>query len=237
MRTQMSIDKTHNYLNSQLFPWNFLIEPVSEEALGYFVKHGIPAGRVEKEELGPDVQASDIIKVINQKVEEIAKDYLVDPHNEYARRTHEKFADDYPFAYSQCLVYFLLSELKTSIGQVTDIKSVTELMGIDIDSFKNKEKTIRQLISEHKSKPEQIGLLGQSIIGREVTYGDLSLIGKVHDIIFDKTTGKIAELIVEGKQGLHLPEFKTVEDERSIDIPVQHIKLSCVYNDYVTFKY
>ena len=79
--------------------------------------------------------------------------------------------------------------------------------------------------------------MGRNIIDREVTYGDLSRIGKVHDIVFDKTTGKMTELIVEAAQGLHLPEFKTTEDEKFMTIPIQNIGVSCIYNDYVTFKY
>lgn len=201
MKTEIMMDKVYNYLRSRLFPWNFLMEPVDEATIEHFIKEDfmIPPGIMDNEP-----SKEELSKIICDEVQKIANECLAH---------HSKD----PFARAQALIYTMLYDLQLrGLGDIVDTEALAKLMGINMDSFERKEKLIWQLIQRYKDgKPSAKDMLGQ-----KVTYGDGTLIGTVHNIVYDDRTGDLLELKV--KTGKEL-----------LAIPIDGIRLKNVYNNYV----
>ncbi|MDI6639807.1 MAG: PRC-barrel domain-containing protein [Methanocellales archaeon] len=210
MKTEIMMDKVYNYLRSRLFPWNFLMEPVDDATIEHFIKEDfmIPPG------MDNEPSKEELLKIICDEVQKIA--------NEYLNARHSRLVD--PFAYAQALIYTMLYDLQRrqelrGLGDIVDAKALAKLMGISMDSFERKEKLIWQLIQRYKdSKPSAKNMLGQ-----KVTYGDGTLIGTVHNIVYDDRTGDLLEL-------------KVKTDKELLAIPIDGIRLKNVYNNYVILK-
>ena len=211
MKTEIMMDKVYNYLRSRLFPWNFLMEPVDDTTVEHFIKKDfmIPPGI-----MGDEPSKEELSKIICDEVRKIA--------NECLNARHSRLVN--PFAHAQALVYTMLYDLQrrrelSGLGDIVDAKALAKLMGISMDSFERKEKLIWQLIQRYKDgKPSAKDMLGQ-----KVTYGDGTLIGTVHNIVYDDRTGDLLEL-------------KVKTDKELLAIPIDGIRLKNVYNNYVILK-
>ncbi|MDI6902417.1 MAG: PRC-barrel domain-containing protein [Methanocellales archaeon] len=207
MKTEIMMDKVYNYLRSRLFPWNFLMEPVDDATIEHFIKEDfmIPPG------MDNEPSKEELSKIIGDEVQKIANECLAHPGKD-------------PFAHAQALIYTMLYDLQRrqelrGLGDIVDAKALAKLMGISMDSFERKEKLIWQLIQRYKDgKPSAKDMLGQ-----KVTYGDGTLIGTVHNIVYDDRTGDLLEL-------------KVKTDKELLAIPIDGIRLKNVYNNYVILK-
>ncbi|MCD5409387.1 MAG: PRC-barrel domain-containing protein [Methanocellales archaeon] len=231
MSIELSTDKVYNYLKSRLFPWNFLLEPVDDAAIEHYMKLAIPraVGLLRK-----NLNAE---KVIADEVRKIANDFLIDPNNEYAQNIHGKFADAYPFAYAQCMVYAMLCWHKgefSGLEEVTDIKMPMSLIGVGMTSLKNKERLIQRLM--HQYKDEMIrGVLAKGILNRQIVFSDGTPLGTVYNIIVDIDTSYLHSLVVELEDGIDPSKFKKIGDGPYVQISIHSVRLSNVYNDYIIY--
>ncbi len=229
MSIELSTNKAYNYLKSRLFPWNFLLEPVDDSAIEHYMKLAIPRA------VGLLRNNLDVEKVIADEVRKIANDFLIDPGNEHARNIHGKFADAYPFAYAQCLVYAMLCWRKgefSGLGEATDIKVPMDLIGMSMTSLNNKERLIQRLM--HQYKDEMIrGVLVKDILNRQIVFGDGTPLGTVCNVTFDTDTGYLHDMVVELEDGIDPSKFKKIEGESYVQIPIHSVRLSNIYNDCI----
>ncbi|MHC1582226.1 MAG: hypothetical protein ACXQT5_04415, partial [Candidatus Syntropharchaeia archaeon] len=129
-------DKVFAYSKSKLFPWNFLIEAVDDEAIEHFMSY-VPKKSWKIK--SPD----ELREVIAKEIKNVVDDYLFDPKDPNARSIHGKFARVFPFAYSQCLAHVLVyGSPFESLDEVVDLDAVAKLLGTDITHFKKQEASI-----------------------------------------------------------------------------------------------
>jgi hypothetical protein len=149
-------EKVIAYLRSRLFPWNFVFEDVE----------------VLKE-------------VITREVREAVNDYLFDTGDKEIMRMHGKFITNYPFAFSQCLVYVILDRLGLNMGEVLDLKAVSDLLGTDVERLRDRGVFINGLII--KNEKNALKLFGKDILDRKVISvgGDyVGHLGVIWEILF-----------------------------------------------------
>lgn len=209
MKTEILSEKVHSHLRSRLFPWNFLMEPVDDDAIERFIQKDfmIPPKIMEK-----NLSEEELSDIICDEVKKIANEFFA-----------LKGQID-PFAYAQALIYTILYDLKSrrelnGLSDIVDTKAIARLTGISMESFERKEKYILQLIRRYKGGKKS----AKKIFGKKVIYTDGTSIGNVHDIVYDDRTGDILEL-----------KIKT--DEELFTIPIDEIYLKNVYNNCVILK-
>ncbi len=231
MSIKLSADKAFNYLQSRLFPWNFLLEPVDERPLEHYIKFAIPraVGALKKE--------SDVEVVFASKVKEIADDFLRNPEDKRARKIHGKFAKDYPFAYAQCLAYAMLYSFKeefTRLGDVVDLGGPAKLLGINIDLLDKRDRLVESLLHQYKDAPP--GTSAKTLLGQSVIYNDGTLVGTVRDIIFDNTTLSLLGIIVKLEKGVDASKLPMIDDKHAL-MPVDAVRLTNAYNEYLILRH
>jgi sporulation protein YlmC with PRC-barrel domain len=214
---QMTLDKVHNYLRSQLFPWNFLFEPVTEPALRHFARFVSPSP------LSGDVQES-----IKSAVNDIATDYLAEPDNKDALKTHGQFVHDYPLAYSQCQIFNALLTAGKSISDVVDVGSVASLLGISVDEIRKNVKLIAQFCKEEKNVRPR--MTANSAVGKTVVLKNGTPFGTIEDFVYENE--QLIELKVRPSEEADIAKFKKIGD--LVAVPVADVRLTNIFNNYVT---
>ncbi|RJS72605.1 PRC-barrel domain containing protein [Methanophagales archaeon] len=188
-------EKAVAYLRSRLFPWNFVFEPVEEDAIKHFVRYAIQICEEKGIEKGTiSVSKDDVKELITKEVKEAVNEYLFDVDGEDMTRIHGKFAVSYPFAFAQCLVHTILYRLGLELEDVVDVKAVGNLLGQDVEEIRRSEPFIRNLIS--KRGKGAMRMFGKSILDRRIITAGGEYIGNVGDIAFEIETGKVGGLIV-----------------------------------------
>ena len=167
------IDKAYTYLKSKFFPWNFLVEPTTHEALEHYMMFALPAAKVKMSELVQPVEAERILDSITEEIKNTSEDYLIDPYNQHARSVHGHFADDYPYAYAQALVFTMLheggKEVISYLDEIADIGSIAKLMGVTMESLKDRERIVGNLRSKYAA--EERGPAEHSTLGGATVRG------------------------------------------------------------------
>jgi sporulation protein YlmC with PRC-barrel domain len=189
------------YLRSRLFPWNFILEEVEEDAIKHFVPYAIQmceAKGIEKRSVGK----GEVKEVIMNEVKDAVNDYLFDPRDKEMVKMHGEFASIYPFAFSQCLAYAILYRLGLEMGDVVDVNAISELLGLDIKEIKRREFLIQDLISRRGNRAMKV--FGKSILDKKVITAEGDCIGRVGDLIFAEGTGQVGGLILNHQKGSEL---------------------------------
>ncbi len=209
MKTEIIRERVHNHLRSRLFPWNFLMEPVDDVVIERFIQRDfmIPPKIMEE-----NLSEEDLSDIICDEVKKIANEFF----------TLNGKLD--PFAYAQALVYTILYDLKSrrelsGLSDIVDTKAIARLIGISLDSFERKEKSIWQLIRRYKDDKKS----AKKIFGKKVIYADGTPIGNVNDIVYDARTGDMLEIKIKA-------------DKELFAIPIDGICLKNVYNNCVILK-
>jgi sporulation protein YlmC with PRC-barrel domain len=164
--------------------------------------------------------------MITKWVKDVVNDYLFDPDDRDAIRMHGKFTDDYPFAFSQCLMYTILHRFGIKMGDIVDIKAISELIGKNIKEIERRELFIEDLISSNENKG--LKMLAKSVLDRKVITTEGNYIGCVKDVIFDNMSGCLERLLVNRQKGLHLIK-------KRISLSIEDVKLN-MYSGSVIVK-
>jgi len=228
MSIKLSADKVFTYLKSQLFPWNFLLEPVDDASIEHYIKLAIPRA------VGALKKRSDIGAVFAFKVREIADDFLRDPDDHRARKIHGRFAKDYPFAYAQCLAYAMLYDIRgefTPISDIVDIEGTAKLLGISTDTLDKRERLIESLLHQHKDAPP--GISAKSLVGQKVIYSDGTVVGTVRNIVFDNLN--LLGAIVKLEKDVDASKLPKIDDKHVL-APVDAIRLTNAYNESIILR-
>ncbi|MHC1635298.1 MAG: PRC-barrel domain-containing protein [Candidatus Methanospirareceae archaeon] len=200
---KIELEKIYAYQRSRLFPWNFILEDVENAAIKHFLSYALQIKDMWRMGRLPDILnegMKDIRGVIVREVRSIVDDYLFDPDDEDALRQHGKFAHSFPFAFSCCWVHIVLYQLGLRLEDVVDGKAVVELMGGDVRMLRRREIFINDLISALlKEKRIRRGVYGRAILNKKVVTMQNTYIGSVEDVIFDRETGFVEELIISKK--------------------------------------
>ncbi len=186
-------EKVISYLRSRLFPWNFIFETVDEAAVAHFVPYAILMCEAKGIERG-SVSVEQVKEVITQEVKESVEDYLFDPDDKEMIRMHGKFAATYPFAFSHCLTHAILYRLGLRMGDVVDVKAISDLLGRDMEEIKERESYVRDLISRNGHRAMK--MFATSILNKKVITAGGDCIGTVNDLLFADDTGKLEKLVV-----------------------------------------
>ncbi len=186
-------EKVITYLRSPLFPWNFLLEDVSEESVKHFIPYAIQVCEWKGIERGAIGNKDAVKGVITKEVREAVNNYLLD-----TGVAHGKFTSTYPFAFSQCLLHTILYRLGLELGDVVDVKAVSDLLGKDRAEIERRAIFFRDLIERNKAKAAR--MFGRFILDKRVITADGDYIGTVGDIVFDVRTGDIEGLVVNNHQ-------------------------------------
>lgn len=219
-------EKVIAYLRSKLFPWNFIFEPIEEDAIEHFVTYAIQIceGKgIEKGSISTD--DGEVKKLITREVKEAVNDYLFDTEDSDMIKMHGEFAVSYPFAFVQCLVHTILYRLGLEMGDVVDVKAISELLGRDIKEIRKGELFIRNLISKREKKAMK--MFGKSILDRRVITAEGDYIGDVGDIIFDIETGSVEGLLINHQKGM---------SEKRSRMPMHDVRLN-MYSKNIVLKY
>ena len=140
-------EKIVTYLRSRLFPWNFILEKVEEDAIKHFLSYTIQIGEMKNIGKSSNIEGGGLKEMITKEVKDIVNDYLFDPYDKDALKKHGKFAHEFPFVFPQCWVNMILHRLGIKMEDAVDEKAVVELIGGDIKGVKRKEIFITDLIS------------------------------------------------------------------------------------------
>ncbi|MCK4475680.1 MAG: PRC-barrel domain-containing protein [Methanophagales archaeon] len=219
-------EKVIAYLRSRLFPWNFIFEDIEEDAIKHFVLYAIQIceGKgVEKRSISTD--EGKVKELITREVKEAVNDYLFDAEDSDMIRMHGEFAVSYPFAFAQCLVHTILYRLGLEMGDVVDVKAISELLGRDIKEIRRGELFIRDLIAKNEKKAMK--MFGKSILDRKVITAEGDCIGSVRDIIFDIETGSVEGLLINHQKGAGVKKSR---------IPMHGVRLN-MYSKNIVLKY
>ena len=216
-------EKVVGNLRSKLFPWNFILEDADSEAIRHFVPYatqmceakGIDRGSVERD------AARD---VITREIKEAVEDYLFDPEDEEIMRMHGRFAEQYPFAFSQSLAFVILNRLGLNLEEVVDVRGVSDLLGVDVREIREREDMVRDIIA--KSGSRRIKLFASTIMDKKVIASGGDWIGTVADIIFNSQNGRIEALVVTHLRGSGLKTSR---------VPMKDVRLN-MYSKNIVLK-
>ncbi len=225
-------EKTVAYLRSRLFPWNFVFEPVEEDAIKHFVTYAIQICEekgIEKGTIPVPVTEDDVKELITKEVKEAVNEYLFDVDDGDMAKTHGKYAVSYPFAFSQCLVHTILYRLGLELEDVVDVKAIGDLLGQDIEEIRRSESFIRNLISKRKKRAMK--MFSKSILDRKIITAGGEYIGNVGNIVFDIETGNVGGLIVNQQK-----QKGTGRDLEKGRISLHDVRLN-IYSKNVVLKY
>jgi len=257
------VEKAYSYYSSSLFPWNFLVEPVSTETLRHYMKYAIPMSEKLREEIShfireisldnlnsletkirisPSFDFILIRKFLVEKSRRIVRDFLLEPENEFAKKEHGKHYVYYPFAYLQCLIFSTFEDFSVDgerifISDVIDFKEVAKLLGYDLTQIARKEYLLHQLYHEMKKKTSRwtVAISGKWIIGKRVVYEDGNLIGWCQQVVFDEVTGKLQYVVVKPYERADLSALTRVKDKVLIDPSQLH--LSNIFSDLIVYEF
>jgi sporulation protein YlmC with PRC-barrel domain len=216
-------EKIVAYLRSKLFPWNFILEEVEEEAVAHYAPFAIQmcaAKGIER-----DVVDREAVKdVIRHEVKEAVEDYLFDPEDREMVRMHGRFAPLYPFAFSQAMAYAILHRLGLQLADIVDVKAVGDLLGLDEREISKRELLARDAFAKNGGKAMK--MFARSIVAKKVITAGGDHIGSVEDLIFTGGTGKVEELVVNHLGGTGLKESR---------IPMRDVRLN-MYSKNIVLK-
>lgn len=215
-------EKVIAYLRSRLFPWNFVFEDVEADAVEHFIPYAIQVceGKgINKKAIGGEV----LKEVITREVREAVNDYLFDPGDKEIIRMHGKFITNYPFAFSQCLVYVILDRLGLNMGEVLDLKAVSDLLGTDVERLRDRGVFINGLII--KNEKNALKLFGKDILDRKVISAGGDYVGHLGDIIFDIDKGNVAGLIINHRKGTGLEKSQVSMNDVRLNMYTKNIGL------------
>ncbi len=234
MSKDVLIDKSHAYLNNRFFPWNFIVEPVEEDAIKHYIKYAIPIGPLKVDAILVKHDISHLKDAIEEEVYIAVNDFLVDPFNKHARRVHGDFADDYPFAYTKGLIYSILYELGMELEDVVDVDSLLQLTGVSTESFGSMKNTLKHSLHAHRSKVTP-GVPFSSIINRDVIHLDGAKLGTLKGASFDMRMGHMTDLLIKPKRTVRSLIYRNTG--RYITVPMDEVRLTNVYNNHITLKH
>jgi len=257
------IEKAFSYYGSSLFPWNFLVEPMSTETLRHYMKYAIPMSERIKRRLsylfqrvflddlnshgsGIEVLSSVDNSLIKKHLVEVSRkavrDFLLDPENEFAKKEHGKHYVYYPFAYLQCLIFSIFEDFSIEgerilLSDVVDFKEVAKLLGYDLTQVARKEYLLHQLFHEVKRKTNfwNVTISGKWLMGKKIVYEDGSLIGRCQQVVFDEKTGKIDHIVVKPYENADLSALTRVGNKVIIEPSKLH--LSNVFSDLIVYEF
>ncbi|MEA1957077.1 MAG: PRC-barrel domain-containing protein [Euryarchaeota archaeon] len=225
-------EKTVAYLRSRLFPWNFVFEPVEEDAIKHFVTYALQICEekgIEKGTIPVPVTEDDVKELITKEVKEAVNEYLFDVDDGDIAKTHGKYAVSYPFAFAQCLVHTILYRLGLELEDVMDVKAIGDLLGQNIEEIRRSESFIRNLISKRKKRAMK--MFSKSILNMKIITAGGEYIGNVGNIVFDIETGNVGGLIVN-----HQKQKGAGRDLEKGRISLHDVRLN-IYSKNVVLKY
>ncbi|MDY6931237.1 MAG: PRC-barrel domain-containing protein [Halobacteriota archaeon] len=234
MSKEALIDKSHAYLNNRFFPWNFIVEPVSEEAIRHYVKYAIPIGPLKTDAILVKYDISHLKDAIEEEVYIAINDFLVDPTNKHARRAHGKFADDYPFAYTKGLIFSILYELGMELEDVVDVDSLLQLVGVSNESFDRMKSVLKRSLYIQRSEVKP-GIPFTSIINRDVIHPDGTKVGILKSVKFDPRLGYLTELLIKPRKNARYSVYR--RSGKHIIVPMDEVRLTNVYNNHITLRH
>lgn len=215
-------EKVIAYLRSRLFPWNFVFEDVEPDAVEHFVPYAIQV--CEGKGINKKAMGGEILKeVITREVREAVNDYLFDPGDKEIIKMHSKFITDYPFAFSQCLVYTILYRLGLNMEEVLDLKAVSDLLGTDVERLRGRGAFINGLIVKNEKKAMK--LFGKDILDRKVITAGGEYVGQVGDVVFDIDKGNVGGLIINHKKGTGLEKSQISMNDVRLNMYTKNISL------------
>jgi len=206
-----TVDKVASYSGSMFFPWNILMEPVDLGAIEYYMPLAVQTAWIK----GP-YKMDEIHRMIESDVRMVVNDFLLSPTSKGAKEIHGEFADAYPFAYTQALIFARLyaTSRDLRLDDLIDLKRIADLIGVDITSFRRREEEIRRLVSIHKKHIKKPRLFTRRILGQKVVSTDGEIIGIVKDVIFDIDTGDLLELVVIPRKGIDRTKFRNIYERK-----------------------
>jgi len=80
------------------------------------------------------------------------------------------------------------------LDDVVNLKAISEVLDLDIEWIKRRERFTRDLIS--KSKTKAVRVFSKNILDKNVISSEGDSIGNVDDITFDTKTGRVTGLMV-----------------------------------------
>ncbi|MHC1569447.1 MAG: PRC-barrel domain-containing protein [Candidatus Syntropharchaeales archaeon] len=213
------VDKVVSYSNSRFFPWNILLEPLELNAIEHYMPLAIQAAWMK----GSYKDMDRIQHLIGEDVKMVVNDYLLSPYSREAEEIHREFAADYPFAYTQALIFTRLFDTSRDLRlrDIIDIARIAELIGVDISSFNRREEQIKELISVYKKRMKKPRSFTKRIIDQKVVSADGEIIGVVRDIVFDLNTGDLIELLVAPRKGADQSIFKDIYEKKDYEGLIQ----------------
>ncbi|MEA3488107.1 MAG: PRC-barrel domain-containing protein [Euryarchaeota archaeon] len=186
-------EKVIAFLKSRLFPWNFILEDVEEAPIEHFVPYAMQMCEAKGITNG-SVKDGEAKAIIATELRNAMNAYLSDDGNSELREIHGEFAAQYPFAFAQCLVHAILYRLGLVLDDVVNLEAISEVLDLDMEGLKRRERFTRDLIS--KSKTKAVRVFSKNILDRTVISSEGDSIGNVDDITFDTKTGRVTGLMV-----------------------------------------
>ncbi len=216
-------EKVVGHLRSKLFPWNFILEEVDEEAIKHFVPYAIQMCEAKGIERG-SVEIDAAREVITRELKEAVEDYLFDPEDAEIARMHGRFAEQYPFAFSQSLAFVILHRLGLGLEDIVDVRGVSDLLGDDVREIRAREELVREIIAQNGRKAMK--MFARTIMNKKVITAGGDWIGTVGDIIFNSETGKVEDLVVSHLRGSGLKTSR---------VPMKDVRLN-MYSKNIVLK-
>jgi sporulation protein YlmC with PRC-barrel domain len=216
-------EKVVGHLRSKVFPWNFILEDVDGEAVRHFVPYAIQMCEAKGIERG-SVKGEAAREVITREIKEAVEDYLFDPEDVEIARMHGRFAEQYPFAFSQSLAFVILHRLGLNLEDVVDVRGVSDLLGEDVREIREREDMVRDIIAKNSSRT--IKMFARTIMNKKVITAGGDWIGTVADIIFNSETGKVEDLVVTHLSGSGLKTSR---------VPMKDVRLN-MYSKNIVLK-
>ena len=211
------------HLRSKVFPWNFILEDVDGEAVRHFVPYAIQMCEAKGIERG-SVESEAVREVITREIKEAVNDYLFDPEDVEIARMHGRFAEQYPFAFSQSLAFVILHRLGLNLEDIVDVRGVSDLLGVDVREIREREDLIRDIIAKIGSRT--IKMFARTIMDKKVITAGGDWIGTVADITFNSENGKVEHLVVTHLRGSGLQTSR---------VPMKDVRLN-MYSKNIVLK-
>ncbi len=217
-RAEANKGKVAAYMSSRLYPWNFIIEEVDEASLKRYIPYaiqicedkGISRGKMDQ------TGARDVIE---REVKHLLNDYLQPAGKEVMRVQHGR---DYPFAFVQALIYSILYRLGLNLEDVVNMKALSDLLSLDMEELKRRERFIFELIARNEGKA--MWIFSRTLLDRRVISEEGDYIGTVTDLLFDPETGMIEWLLLNQQSG------------RRAKVPANDMKLN-LYSRSIVLRY